>query len=574
MTLRLIGLLFASINLSLACSSSSEPSSCEFDDQCLPSQQCSADAVCENRERDEQDSSDNEGELIVTGADGVNAGEMNAGEMNAGEVSAGEVSAGEMTAGEVSAGEVSAGEVSAGEMNAGEVSAGAVSAGEVSAGEMNAGEMNAGEMNAGEMNAGEVFPQVPPCETTLCLELVMITDDLNDDGVLSPGESAILNYFIIRNNSTEDIEGLTGHLSSDNPYLTFRTERLRFTPGSSHRYVSADNNRDNSDRLCPAEDDCGQATSIRFEISPNAPIGEEVIIEFDLSDELGRVYHLEYPLLIVENDVNLELTELVVTRDRNNDDRLSPGESATLSYFKLINTGTSNIIDLSGLISSNSPYLNFITERLSFTPGSSHRFYNSNDNYDNSDGECPAGGDCGQATSIHFELTPNAPIGESIMIEFDLFDRLNNEYHFEYPLLIEAADINLDLFEVIITGSQAIDGLSPGESAVLNYFSIRNTGSTDATGLNGLISSGSPDLNLRTERLNFTPGSSHSYSNELNNQDNNDGTCLAFDDCGQATDIRFSISENAVPGQVVNIIFDITDDLDNVFRLAYPVPVR
>ena len=141
-----------------------------------------------------------------------------------------------------------------------------MSAGEMSAGEMSAGEMSAGEMSAGEAEGGEQSPELAPCETTLCLEEVRITNDQNGDGLLSPGESAILNYFSMQNNGTEDIEGLTGVISSNSPYLTFRTERLRFTPGSSHRYVSADENRDNSDRLCPAGDDCGQATEIRFEL--------------------------------------------------------------------------------------------------------------------------------------------------------------------------------------------------------------------------------------------------------------------------------------------------------------------
>ncbi len=722
MIFRLIRSLLTLLFFFTACSSNSSSSLCESDDQCSSFQQCSSEGACKDKTRDREAGSEATGELIIDGDDmplsgemiteEVTAGDSSAGDSSAGDSSAGDSSAGDSSAGDSSAGDSSAGDSSAGDSSAGDSSAGDSSAGDSSAGDSSAGDSSAGDSSAGDSSAGIESSPILPCVETLCLESVQITDDENDDGVISPGESAVLNYFTMRNEGTEDIEDLTGIISTSSPYLTFRTERLSFTPGSSHSYLNADDNRDNNDRLCPADDDCGQATAIGFEISLDAPIGEEIIIEFDLTDELNRDYHLEYALPVAAHNVNLELAELIVARDSNDDGRLSPGESARISYFKMRNTGTSNIIDLSGVISCESPYLNFRTERLSFTPGSSHYFSTATDNDDNSDGECPAGGDCGQATSIRFEINPNAPIGaliplefdlidrfghrfhleyrlyvedvdinlefvnavvtddsnrdgalspgesavltyfmmrnsgasdvvglqgmissqstylrfnserlsftpgsvhqflsaddnddnndgecpsngdcgqataiyfeltsdtpigEVILIEFDLFDRLNNEYHFEYPLLVEEVDVSLELFELIITGSQTFDGLSPGESATLNYFSVRNNGSTDATGLRGVISSDSPNLSLRSERLSFTPGSSHSYVSESNNQDNSDGLCPASNDCGQATDIRFSISESALPGQVVNLIFNLTDEFNNSYRFAYPIEVQ
>ena len=283
---------------------------------------------------------------------------------------------------------------------------------------------------------------------------------------------------------------------------------------------------------------------------------------------------MEYQLSLGEVDTRLEFVDAIITGDDNDDGSISPGESASLSYFTMQNLGTSNAVDLQGIISSQSSYLRFRTERLSFTPGSVHYFSSVDDNDDNSDGECPAQGDCGQATDIRFEVTSDTPIGEEIIIEFDLFDRFNHEYHFEYPLLIEALDVQLELFEVIITGSQTADGLSPGESATLNYFSVRNTGAVDATGLRGVISSDSPHLTFRSERLVFTPGSDHAYLDESNNQDNSDGVCPALSDCGQATDIRFRISESASSGQVVNMIFDLTDELDNRYRITHAIEVE
>ena len=383
--------------------------------------------------------------------------------------------------------------------------------------------------------------QVVPHDVSLELAELIISRDSNDDGRLSPGESARITYFKMLSTGTANILDLSGIISSDSPYLNFRSERLSFTPGSEHYFSTSTDNDDNNDGECPANGDCGQATSIRFDITPNAPIGTAIPIKLELIDHFGNRFQLEYQFVVEDVDINLEFVNAIVTDDSNQDGKLSPGESAVLSYFMMRNTGASNVDGLHGMISSQSPYLQFNSDRLSFTPGSVHYFENADENDDNSDGECPANGDCGQATAIHFEITSDAPIGEVIFVEFDLFDQLNNAYHFEYPLLIEELDVSLELFDVIITGSQLDAGLNPGESATLNYFSIRNTGSADAVGLNGLISSDSPNLTFSSERLSFTPGSSHSYANESNNEDNSDGLCPAVDDCGQATNIRFSI---------------------------------
>lgn len=130
----------------------------------------------------------------------------------------------------------------------------------------------------------------------------------------------------------------------------------------------------------------------------------------------------------------------------------------------------------------------------------------------------------------------------------------------------------------LTTGSQAgeqiIDGLSPGESTTLNYFSILNTGTADAIGLNSVISSDRPELTFRTERLIFPPDSSHEYVNETNHQDNSERICLTGESYGQETNIYFTISDRATPGQVINLMITVTDDFQNVYRLEYPLEVQ
>ncbi len=529
----------SSIVLSLMSCSSPEP--CTPYAGCLDSEICNSQGICIPQAIQDNDDAGNEAPMEENGLiiGGSERDEMSAGEQG------GEISAGEQ-----------GGEISAGEQG-----------GEISAGEQG------GEISAGEQGGIEIPEPLEGCDHGLCLEQVRITNDDNQDGLLSPGERAVLNYFVLRNTGAEDLRGLTGVISSNSPFLSFITDRLSFTPGSDHYYISADDNGDNSDRRCPVQNDCGQATAIRFELSLDTPVDEVITIQFDLSDELSNEYHLEYSLQITPHNVGLELAEIIISDDQNGDGVLSPGESARISYFAMQNIGQADIVGLQGVVSSPSPYLSFTSERLSFTPGSDYS-YSAEEARDNSDGQCPLAGNCGQVSSFEFEISPNTPVDTELPIVFDLLDRFNNEYHLEYRLRVEALDVNLEILEVVITGDQATDGLSPGESATLNYFSIRNTGSANLVGLSGSLSSDDPSLIFISERLVFTPGSEHNYTSESDNQDNNDGVCPANSSCGQATDIRFRINEGAISGRVAHLLFTLTDSLDHSYELSYPIEIQ
>jgi hypothetical protein len=139
----------------------------------------------------------------------------------------------------------------------------------------------------------------------------------------------------------------------------------------------------------------------------------------------------------LQNYVGLELLQFRITGDSNTDQVLSPGESAVINYFSMRNTGDSDILQLSGILSSDSPFITFTEERLTFTPGSDHFYNTSSSNYDNNDGFCSAGDDCGESTNFSFNISPNTPIGTMITIDIDLSDGLGNSYQLEHSFQVQ-----------------------------------------------------------------------------------------------------------------------------------------
>ena len=283
-----------------------------------------------------------------------------------------------------------------------------------------------------EMSGGEEEPPafVPSCDGALCTESFVINGDSNTDGIISPGESAKVDYFILKNNGASDILGLTGVISTDSPYLTFRDDNLTFIPNSG---TDAQYGYDYDDGECESQSSCGEATNFVFDVSLDTPPNTVILINLDLVDQYDNPYHLEYEFRILDDDVNLELESFVINGDSNTDGIISPGESAKVDYFILKNNGASDILGLTGVISTDSPYLTFRDDNLTFIPNSGT---DAQYGYDYDDGECESQTSCGEATNFGFDISPNTPLNTQITINLDLEDRFNNQYHLEYEFTV------------------------------------------------------------------------------------------------------------------------------------------
>ena len=117
----------------------------------------------------------------------------------------------------------------------------------------------------------------------LSLESFDISGDSNTDGVLSPGESAYITEFVMRNTGASDILGLTGIVSTDSPYVTFTTEDLSFVPYYSYY----------DDGYCRRERTCSEVDDFYFQIALDTPPNTVIRFQLDLVDQYDNTYHLE-----------------------------------------------------------------------------------------------------------------------------------------------------------------------------------------------------------------------------------------------------------------------------------------
>ena len=123
---------------------------------------------------------------------------------------------------------------------------------------------------------------------------------------------------------------------------------------------------------------------------------------------------------MVDDDVQLSLDRLDITNDSNGDGLLSPGESARISYMVFRNAGDSDILDLTGFVSSSSPYVSFTSLNLSLSAG-----------------VCYSGGTCSESDDFLFDVSLSTPVGTSITIDIDLSDQFNNSYYLSYDLQVQ-----------------------------------------------------------------------------------------------------------------------------------------
>ena len=398
-----------------------------------------------------------------------------------------------------------------------------------------------GPRNGSSADSQEPMTRLPDCDGSragrLCLTEVEIRGDSNTDGVLSPGESAYIAWHTFENTGASDLLGLRGVVSSSSEYVSFPDGQA----------TDFDLGRCNSGRSCQEGSWGNGDGSLNFEIALNTPPDTRINFNFDLVDEYGNTYHLEYWTRVVGDDVTLTLTEVEIRGDSNTDGVLSPGEGAYIAWHTFENTGASDILGLRGVVSSSSQY-------VSFPDGQATDF---------DLGRCNSGRSCQEGSwgngdgSLNFEIALETPPNTPITFNFDLVDEYDNIYHLEYTTRVVDDDVVLRLTEVEIRGDEGT--LSPGDSAYIAWHTFENSGASDVLGLRGVVSSSSPYVSFPNgQATDFDLGRCNSgRSCQEGSWGNGDGS------------LNFEVSPRASNGSPITFVFNMQDDFNNTFCLTY-----
>lgn len=115
---------------------------------------------------------------------------------------------------------------------------------------------------------------------------------------LSAGERGVISYLKVINEGLADATDLEVTITSDSDYITFEeTERLTFTLNTSSSTIDERSGNCPSTTLEP-DGYCYRRTDLFFTVSEEAPLGEIVDFNIEITDSRGTTYLLDYSLTL------------------------------------------------------------------------------------------------------------------------------------------------------------------------------------------------------------------------------------------------------------------------------------
>lgn len=266
---------------------------------------------------------------------------------------------------------------------------------------------------------------IPPMRA-LTLIPPKVESDENRDRELSPGERFRINQFIVENESAEGIS-LRGRVSIGSSPADLG--------GASDLSVNATEPRDEFYENCPPLSSCPLDVNLIGEVSEDAEFGELIEFELELLDQTGIVHELSTSLELKLPDVRFRLAEIEIQQDTLDPD-LSAGERGVINYLRIDNEGEADAEEVLVTLSTESPWITFEDpSRLSF------RLNTSSNEYEDQSGVCPSReydpeGYCYVRSGFYFQISPEAPLGELVNLQFALEDRWGEREVLEFSFMI------------------------------------------------------------------------------------------------------------------------------------------
>lgn len=181
-----------------------------------------------------------------------------------------------------------------------------------------------------------------------------LASESNDDGALSPGETARLQIYAENVGSSQGLNlsaSLTGW--SSDVALSGCTAYGNF--GSSQSCTSACGCKNVSDNakqdLSPSQSGSYALLAIDFTLSESAPL-TPITFDVEFEDDWGNTWTDSYMLPVVATGADIGIATFTLVSDSGNDGQLSPGETGTVRIYAE-NVGTSQVLDLAAIATTS-----------------------------------------------------------------------------------------------------------------------------------------------------------------------------------------------------------------------------
>jgi hypothetical protein len=405
-----------------------------------------------------------------------------------------------------------------------------------------------------------------------------LADDSNEDGALTPGETATLEIYAENQGAAQALNVFTS-LTGRDPNVILSNCTAQGSSGSTQSCTSmcsCDGVSESATQdLDPADTGIYPILRIDFRLSESAPL-QPVLFELVFEDDWGNTWTDEISIDVVSTGADIVLGTVSLVDDSNDDGKLTPGESGTFEIYAK-NNGTSRVLDLTASL-TDWPNDVIITNCVS--QGSSGSTQSCSTSCDCSGVSASAAQDLDPSDTgiypileVDFMLSTTAP-KTSVSFEVTFEDAWGNTWVETFQRPVVATGANLEVGSASLVDDSGNDGqLSPGETGTVRVYA-KNVGTSQVLDAAATVTSGG--VSMTSCVAQGSSGSTQTCVPTCNctnvsaaaRQDLDPGETGIY----EIVEIDFSLSSGA-PIQPVTFNVVFTDAWDNTWTDSFQIPV-
>jgi hypothetical protein len=285
-----------------------------------------------------------------------------------------------------------------------------------------------------------------------------------------------------------------------------------------------------------------------------------VPFKLDLEDEFGNSFSLTFDYTVAAIDQAFSIAETTIVNDTNQDGVVSPGETGRIR-IKFRNTGTSDALGVMGVLTTSHPAVTLTDADILYlgdVSGGSTACAPSNNSYT---------GSCGAYVEYYpaFTVPTTIPVGTVVPFKLDLEDEFGNSFSLTFDYTVAAIDQAFSIAETTIVNDTDQDGVvSPGETGRIRI-KVRNTGTSDALGVTGVLTTTHPAVTLTDADMLYLGDVSGGSTACAPSNNGYTGSCGAYVEYYPA----FTVPATVSVGAVIPFKLYLGDEFGNRFHLTF-----
>jgi len=397
----------------------------------------------------------------------------------------------------------------------------------------------------------------------VAFDSVTLLGDINEDGVLSAGETVYL-QIKVKNTGQVILSGLIGTVSSNN-------SNVQISYYNSNVMYFGDIQVGNSscgdvDYTWPGHCDDSNNFYLKVVLSPIFVNGNQVPFTLNLIDSANRTWAIPFTVNTASPDVNFNISDVMLVSEQTANGKLTPGEYGYLQ-IKVKNTGTSDAKQTTALLTVNNPNVS-----VTYYPSNTMLYFGDLDKNIEKCGY--ANGYNGQCYTDNWNpkilVGASVPNGTSLLFTLTISDALGDTQTRQFNMVVGSTNLSFTSTYSCISDTNGNGVVNSGENFYLK-FSLNNASLYYGSGLwMSFVEQGSNYLTIINSSTYFgnINGSNSACGTNANGSA---GNCtLSYSSYN-----RFIVSASAPVGTNIHLVGTLKDSFGNTIgNYSYYIPVQ